>query len=90
VLTLTVIWGDGSAPDQSTPDRDPFAVTHTYASPGVYTVHAIWSDSDGVSNTQDLTIRVKPDRTAADASLVNGLDAVFALLGADPEHRGAE
>jgi hypothetical protein len=87
VLTLTVSWGDGSRPQTSTPDRDPFAVTHTYASPGVYTVHVIWSDSHGVSNSRGLTIRVLPARHGEqdgdpepgdhDADVVNRLDAFF-------------
>jgi hypothetical protein len=95
VLSLTVDWGDGSEPETSTPDRAPFAVTHRYASPGTYTAHVTWSDDTGLSNSRDLTIRVKPARTAADGStgapfgpgLVNGLDAFFALLGAgDGDH----
>jgi hypothetical protein len=93
VLSLTVDWGDGSDPDTSTPDRDPFAVTHSYASPGRYFVHVTWSDSDGVSNSQDLLIRVRPARSGGygpeapdggDGS--DGADAVFALLGSEAEH----
>jgi hypothetical protein len=90
VLSLTVIWGDGSAPDQSTPDRDPFAVTHTYASPGVYTVHAIWSDSHGVSNSRDLTITVRPARHGDHGdhdSRTDDLDAFFAALARAEEDR---
>ena len=60
VLSLTVDWGDGSDPDTSTPDRDPFTVTHTYTTPGTYFVHVTWNDSDGVSNSRDLLIRVRP------------------------------
>jgi hypothetical protein len=60
VLSLTVDWDDGSDPETTTPDRDPFAVTHTYAAPGAYFVHVTWTDSDGVSNSRDLLIRVRP------------------------------
>jgi hypothetical protein len=96
VLSLTVDWGDGSDPETSTPDRDPFEVTHTYASPGRYFVHVTWSDSDGVTNSRDLLIRVKPDRTgaeaglgaSADAEVATALDAAFALLGTDKDHHG--
>jgi hypothetical protein len=96
VLSLTVDWGDGSDPETSTPDRDPFAVTHTYTSPGDYFVHVTWSDSDGVSNSQDLLIRVWLARPAVDAgsaagsepSLVTGVDAFAALPGADKDHQG--
>jgi PKD repeat protein len=90
VLSLTVIWGDGSVPDQSTPDRDPFAVTHTYASPGVYTVHVIWSDSHGVSNSRDLTITVRPARHGEHGdhdSHTDDLDAFFAALAGALEDR---
>ena len=90
VLSLTVIWGDGSVPDQSTPDRDPFAVTHTYARPGVYTVQAIWTDSEGRSNGRDLTIRVRPashgDHGDHD-SRTDDLDAFFAALARAVEDR---
>jgi hypothetical protein len=95
VLSLTVLWGDGSAPDQLTPDRDPFAVTHTYASPGVYHVHALWTDGAGVSNGRDLTIKVWTfghvggPLEPAGPDDVPGADAVFALLGAAKDrHRG--
>jgi hypothetical protein len=94
VLSLTVDWGDGSDPETSTPDRDPFEVTHSYANPGRYFVHVTWSDSDGVSNSRDLLIRVRPARstedggqgTSLDPGLTSGLDAVFALLAAEEGH----
>ena len=86
VLSLTVDWGDGSAPAQSTPDRDPFRLRHRYDTPGTYKVVVTWTDSVGRSNTQDLTLTVEPaghhghggHESAADAR-----DAVFALLGAE-------
>jgi len=91
VLSLTVDWGDGSDPETSTPDRDPFAVTHTYARWGTYFVHVTWSDSDGLSNSRDMLIRVEPayrhlDYYAAapfEVDNFNGRDALFALLGAE-------
>jgi hypothetical protein len=92
VLSLTVDWGDGSDPETSTPDRDSFDVTHSYASPGRYFVHVTWSDSDGVSNSRDLLIRVKPDRVGPDAGpdAFDALDAVFALLAARKDRPGQE
>jgi hypothetical protein len=59
VLSLIVDWGDGSQPEESTPDREPFALTHTYDAPGTYTVRVIWTDSAGESNFRDLTLKVK-------------------------------
>jgi hypothetical protein len=59
-LTLTVNWGDGSKPDQSKPGLKPFDVTHKYLKPGIYKVHATWSDNHGLSNSRDLSITVKP------------------------------
>jgi hypothetical protein len=57
-LTLTVNWGDGSKPDQSKPGLKPFAVTHKYLKPGVYKVHATWSDDHGLSRSRDLFVTV--------------------------------
>jgi hypothetical protein len=59
-LTLTVNWGDGSKPQQSHPGLKPFDVTHKYLKPGIYKVHATWSDNHGLSNSRDLFITVKP------------------------------
>src|SRR5262249_7250433 len=59
-LSLTVEWGDGSPAQTSTPDRAPFAVTHAYAAPGEYVVRVTWTDSTGLSNSQELHITVKP------------------------------
>jgi hypothetical protein len=91
VLSLTVDWGDGTPLQTSTPDRDPFALTHRYTTPGTYFVHVTWNDSDGVSNSRDLLITVLPARHHEhdgdqepgdhDADAVSRLDALFALLG---------
>jgi hypothetical protein len=91
VLSLTVDWGDGSTPVQRTPDRAPFHLTHRYEEPGTYTVHLVWSDSLGKSNSRDLTLTVQPARHGEhdgdpesgdhDADVVSRLDALFALLG---------
>ena len=51
-------WGDGSKPESSQPGLQPFAVKHKYRRPGTYTVHATWTDSRGVSNSQELSIVV--------------------------------
>lgn len=59
VLSLTVDWGDGTPPAQSTPDRVAFSVGHAYAAAGKYTVRVIWTDSHGVSNFRELKIKVK-------------------------------
>ena len=86
-LTLTVDWGDGSDPETSTPDRDPFEVDHSYASPGRYFVHVSWSDSDGVSNSRDLLIRVLPARPVVDVASAAPFDASVdagAGAGSDP------
>jgi hypothetical protein len=61
-LTLTVDWGDGSKPEQSQPGLEPFAVKHKYRRAGTYTVHATWTDSTGLSNSQDLTLVVTRHR----------------------------
>jgi hypothetical protein len=58
-LTLTVNWGDGSKPQQNKPGTKPFALTHKYDKPGVYKVHATWTDSAGLSNSRDLFVTVK-------------------------------
>jgi len=60
VLSLTVDWGDGSDPVQSTPDRDPFRLTHRYDTPGIYKVVVTWTDSFGRSNSRVLTLTVRP------------------------------
>jgi hypothetical protein len=57
-LMLTVNWGDGSKPDQSKPGLKPFAVTHKYLKPGVYKVHATWTDDHGLSRGRDLFVTV--------------------------------
>jgi hypothetical protein len=57
-LSLTADWGDGSKPQQSTPGRAPFSLTHRYTQAGRYTVRVIWTDSTGESNSRDLTLTV--------------------------------
>ena len=57
-LTLTVDWGDGSAPSVTKPKQRPFAQKHKYAAPGEYTVRVIWSDNTGESNSRDLPLTV--------------------------------
>jgi hypothetical protein len=59
-LSLAVDWGDGSATDQSRPDRKLFSRKHSYAKAGTYTVRAIWTDSTGLSNFRDLSLVVTP------------------------------
>jgi hypothetical protein len=63
-LTLTVNWGDGSKPQQSHPGLKAFAVKHKYVKPGVYKVHATWSDDHGLANNRLLYIIVKPGPAA--------------------------
>jgi hypothetical protein len=90
VLSLTVDWGDGSQPVTSTPDRDPFEVTHRYAAPGTYFVHVTWSDRDGVSNSRDLLITVRPARHGEHGehdSRTDDLNAFFAALARAEEDR---
>jgi hypothetical protein len=57
-LKLTVNWGDGSQARQSQPGTKAFAVNHKYAHAGTYTVRVTWTDSTGLSNSRDLTIKV--------------------------------
>jgi hypothetical protein len=93
VLSLTVDWGDGSPLAHSTPNRDPFRLTHRYDTPGIYKVRVTWTDSIGRSNFQGLTLTVQParhgeddgDRDSGDHDEA-GRDALFALLGAEPRH----
>src|SRR5262249_6602719 len=66
VLSLTVNWGDGSQPEQRTPNRAPFRLTHSYETPGTYKVRVTWTDSVGRSNFQDLTITVRAARHDGD------------------------
>jgi hypothetical protein len=58
-LTLTVTWDDGSGPQTIRPGQKPFSLVHRYARRGTYTVHVVWKDVEtGLSNSQDLTIKV--------------------------------
>jgi hypothetical protein len=57
-LTLVVDWGDGSLPEQITPDRAPFTMRHRYMKAGSYTVNLVWSDSTGLSNSEVLSLTV--------------------------------
>src|SRR5262249_59156134 len=59
-LTLTVDWGDGSAPQQIHPGRKPFALRHRFTAAGAHTVRAIWTDSTGQAHSQDLQLSVAP------------------------------
>jgi hypothetical protein len=60
VLSLTVNWGDGSAPMQSTPNRAPFHLTHRYEAPGTYEVLVTWRHSVGRHRSRHLTLTVRP------------------------------
>jgi hypothetical protein len=101
VLSLTVDWGDGSPAEQSTPDRAPFRLRHRYDTPGTYKVVVTWTDSVGRSNSQDLTLTVRPARQGEhdgdsessnrdEAGGGDDRDALFALLGAQQDHHGGE
>jgi hypothetical protein len=61
-LTLTVDWGDGSAPMAIKPGRKRFHLNHKYAGAGTYTVRAIWTDGTGESNFRDLQLAVASAR----------------------------
>jgi hypothetical protein len=58
-LTLMLNWGDGSLLQQTRPGIHPFVLKHRYAHAGIYTVHATWTDSTGLSNSRALTLTVK-------------------------------
>jgi hypothetical protein len=60
VLSLTVNWGDGSAPVHSTPNRARFHLTHRYETPGTYKVFVTWRDSLGRHRSRHLTLTVQP------------------------------
>jgi hypothetical protein len=87
VLSLTVVWGDGSPAEQRTPDRAPFRLTHRYETPGTYKVLVMWSESLGQSNFQELTITVGPARHGEEDhdSRSDHLDALFASLAGAAE-----
>jgi hypothetical protein len=91
VLSLTVTWGEGSQPEQRTPNRAPFRLTHRYETPGTYKVRLTWSDSFGRTNFQDLTITVRAARHDGDDgdhdSRTDDLDAFFASLADALEDR---
>jgi uncharacterized delta-60 repeat protein len=74
-LTLTVDWGDDTQPDSIQPGLAPFKLRHQYDQGGTYTVRAIWSDSLGGSNFQELSLTVDP---AAQAGM---LDPTFGTGG---------
>jgi hypothetical protein len=62
-LKLTVDWDDGSKPQSIKPGQAPFSLEHRYLKAGTYVVHVVWTDlGTGLSNSQDLTIVVKPRR----------------------------
>jgi hypothetical protein len=91
-LELTVVWGDGSKPQSLKPGQEPFSLQHRYHKAGAYTVHVEWTDlGTGLSNSQDLTIQVKPFGGPGgpdEAASTGDLDAFFALLGAEGGHHG--
>jgi hypothetical protein len=58
-ISLTVDWGDGSAPQSSMPNRKPFHLQHRYTKAGTYTVRVIWTDSRGESNFRNLPLTVR-------------------------------
>jgi hypothetical protein len=90
-LSLSVDWGDGSRPEQSTPDLRPFRMKHRYARPGTYHVRAVWTDSAGQSGFRELAITVEPavpggdgDRQGPgdrDGDGASRLDTFFRALG---------
>jgi autotransporter-associated beta strand protein len=58
---LQVTWGDGSAPKTFTfPPSAPRTVSlnHRYADEGQFTVHLVWQDRNGPSNSADLAVTV--------------------------------
>jgi hypothetical protein len=59
-LTLTVDWGDGSAPTIVHPGQKRFTLKHKFSVEGTHTVRAIWTDSTGESNFRDLALVVAP------------------------------
>jgi fibronectin-binding autotransporter adhesin len=70
-FTLVVNWGDGSALQTLTfppgSNGRQVSVSHTYATPGVYTVHASWHDPEGAGNSADLQVVVNNVPPAVDA-----------------------
>ena len=57
--TVTVNWGDGSAPDSLPTDTRSFSFAHTYATAGTYSVMVSVADDD-TSTSATSTVTVKP------------------------------
>jgi PKD repeat protein len=60
-------WGDGSRGDQW------FAASHTYASPGTYTVTVTAFQSDGLSTTRTVTVRLAGSQPPSQDSIFRGI-----------------
>jgi hypothetical protein len=57
-LTLRVTWGDGSQPETIRPGQEPFTLQHRYGKAGKYTVHLVWFDAQGHTNSEELSLDV--------------------------------
>jgi hypothetical protein len=72
----TIDWGDGSPIESATvPDFGLLGGTHTYMSPGVFTVTVTLTDDDGGSASDTFTVTVDSPGDGAGASAASATDA---------------
>jgi DNA/RNA endonuclease G (NUC1) len=69
--TATVDWGDGSAPSTASLASRAFSLTHTYATPGAFTVSVTIADDDTATTTTHTVLVAQP---------APGLDAALPLI----------
>jgi hypothetical protein len=82
VASLSVDWGDDSAP--STGTSSPFTAAHTYAQQGTYTLTARAVDDDGVPATTTRQLSVSPHNALPTGSLHSELLTGFPPQGTGP------
>lgn len=82
VDSLTVDFGDGSAPARGV--TSPFTATHTYADEGAYVVTARAVDDDGVPATSTRQVQVAPHNDPPTGSLHSELTSGAPPLGTGP------
>jgi DNA/RNA endonuclease G (NUC1) len=58
--TATVDWGDGSAPSTAALATRAFSLTHTYATPGAFTVVVTIADDDASTSTSHTVLVAQP------------------------------
>jgi Ca2+-binding RTX toxin-like protein len=92
--TVTVDWGDGSAPDEvvsTTPGGDTLEFAHEYAAGATYEGTVSVVDDDGGSTSETFEVTTPPDVGTGDPCLdltptivgTNGKDVIFGTHGDD-------